>query len=243
MNDREMAERLKQAVRSEPAPPELAAKVRARLDESGRGDRRWGWLSWACATAVALVFAVGAAYREGYLLFTEGQREWFASSLLTKVSAPMKPGLDDHLHCSVYGDVPKNLPDRRIAVKDLPPRYAPVLAIVETAVPRPFRLYSAHVCTRGGRKFLHFQLKTDSKLLSVIVARRGTDESFVREKIAPALAASGTPIYEARARRFELAAVESGDYLAYVVSDLSAERNRGLMLAMAPQLADTLSRL
>jgi hypothetical protein len=244
MNDREMAARLKYAVKSQPVPPELAAKVRVRLDEAQRGRKGWSWMAWApVAAALAIAVALGSAYRDGHFRFTPGQRESFMASLLTKVSPPMRAGLDDHLHCSVYGNVPKDVPDRGIATQHLPRKFAPMLAIVEAAVPKPFQLYSAHVCERNRRRFVHFQLKTDSKLLSVIVTRRGAGESFVREKIAPALAASGTPIYEAGARRFELAAVESGDYLAYVVSDLPAERNRSVMLAMAPQLVETLARL
>ena len=165
------------------------------------------------------------------------------SSMLTKVSFTMRPGLDDHLHCSVYGRVPKDVPPLEEAVKKLPSEFTGLLRLVQAKAPQPFRIYSAHECRRKGRKFVHFQLKSDSKLLSVIVVRRGSDEAFVRSKIIPSMAASGVPVYQASALRFQVAAIESGDYLAYVVSDLTGDQNMRLMLAMAPELSSVLRQI
>jgi len=244
--DREMPARLRTAVRSEAVPPQLAVRIRQRIDaEAAKPKPGFWWIQSWLPAAAALVVCVGAgvAYQLGHLRFTVAQQESFMSSTLTKVSSTMKPGLDDHLHCSVYGRVPENVPPLSEAVKDLPPQFAGLLKTVQAKLPEPFRLYSAHECRRKGRKFVHFQLKTDSKLLSVIVTRRGADESFVRDKIVPSLAGSGASVYEARALRFQLAAIESGEYLAYVVSDLSSEHNTRLMLAMAPEISAFLGNL
>lgn len=245
--DREMIARLRAAARSETAPPELQVNVRRRLEEAAGDSRRWpAWLvrPWVPLTAaLAITFGAGIAYQLGHLRFTVSQQESFIASMMTKVSFPLKPGLDDHLHCSVYGRIPKKIPPSEQAVKDLPPQFRELLAIVRQNVPAPFQIYSAHECRRQGRKFVHFQLKTDSKLLSVIVTRRDIEESFVRDKIVPALAASGTSIYEARALRFQIAAIETQDYLAYVVSDLSREQNLNIMAAMAPSVHEFLTKL
>lgn len=245
--EREMLARVRNAVRSDVAPPDLQVKIRKRIEEQAAHNRRlpsWWIRPWLPLTAaVAICFAGGIAYQLGHLRFTVGQQESFMASMITKVSFPMKAGLDDHLHCSVYGRVPKNIPPLDEAVKDLPPQFRELLTVVQEKVPGPFRIYSAHECRRRGRKFVHFQLKTDSKLLSVIVTRRDVEESFVRDKIVPALAAAGTSIYEAKALRFQVAAIETRGYLAYVVSDLSSEQNVNLMAAMAPSVRQFLSKL
>ncbi|WP_321473314.1 hypothetical protein [uncultured Paludibaculum sp.] len=244
--DEQMAARLRQAVRSEPVPPELAVKIRQRLDEErarGFGSfwRMYAWVPTAAALIVCV--AAGIAYQQGHLRLTPGQRESFMESVLVNVSNPMRPGMDDHLHCSVYGRVPATIPPLAEAVKDLPPQFRELLTVVQEKVPPSFGVYSAHQCTRHGRKFVHIQLKSDSKLLSVIVTRRSVDESFVRDQIVPALTERGISLYEARSKRFAIAALETRDYLAYVVSDLGGEENRQLMLAMAPGMESVLRRL
>jgi hypothetical protein len=237
--------RLRKAVHSASAPPELSVKIRQRLDaESEQRATFWFGLPWVPITAaLAVCFGISVAYQLGHLRFTVGQQESFMASALTKVSYAMKPGLDDHLHCSVYGRIPKVIPPLADAVKDLPPQFAALLTIVQDKAPRPFQLYSAHQCTRHGRKFIHFQLKSESKLLSVIVTRRNVDESFVRDHIVPALAVQGTNVYQSHAVRFQMAAIESRDFIAYVVSDLSSDENRAIMLAMAPELHAALRKI
>jgi hypothetical protein len=237
--------RLRRAVRAEAAPPELSVKIRQRLDaETERRGTFWFGVPWVPITAaLAVCFGLSVAYQLGHLRFTAGQQESFMASTLTKVSYAMKPGLDDHLHCSVYGRIPKTIPPLADAVKDLPPQFAALLTVVQQKAPRPFQLYSAHQCTRHGRKFIHFQLISNSKLLSVIVTRRNVEESFVRDKIVPALAAQGTNVYLSHAVRFQMAAIESRDYIAYVISDLTSEENRAIMLAMAPEFQAILRKI
>lgn len=244
--DEQLAVRLRQAVRSQPVPPELTVKIRQRLDAEQERGRQGIWRAavWLpVAAALILCISAGLAYRQGHLRLTAGQRESFMNSMLVKVSTAMRPGLDDHLHCSVYGRVPETIPPLAQAVKDLPPQFAEVLTVVQQKAPQAFQLYSAHLCTRHGRKFVHFQLKSESKLLSVIITRRNVEESFVRDQIVPELTEHGVPLYEARAARFQMAAIETRDYLAYVVSDLGGAENRSLMLAMAPGIELVLRKL
>jgi hypothetical protein len=57
------------------------------------------------------------------------------------------------------------------------------------------------------------------------------------------MAASGVSVFKDQALRFQTAAIESGAYMAFVVSDLSADQNAGIMLSMAPQVAEFLAGL
>ncbi|MBN9656695.1 MAG: hypothetical protein J0H49_00875 [Acidobacteria bacterium] len=244
--DEQLAARLRQAVRSQQVPPELQVKIRQRLDAEQQRQEQGVWRAavWVpAAAALILCISAGVAYQQGHLRLTAGQRESFMNSMLVKVSTTMRPGLDDHLHCSVYGRVPDTIPPLAQAVKDLPPQFAEVLTVVQQQAPQSFQLYSAHLCTRRGRKFVHFQLKSESKLLSVIITRRNVEESFVRDQILPELQEHGVALYEARAARFQMAAIETRDYLAYVVSDLGGAENRKLMLAMAPGIQSVLRKL
>lgn len=232
--------RLQQAVRSVEPPPELAARIRQRLDRP-----RTLWLSWFTLLPVAAALAAAALYlgsQQGYFLFTPAQRESFMAAVVQLVPDSMKPGLLDHLHCSVYGEIPSDVPPLNVAARDLPDEFRPALDTALKNLPAPFRLYSAHECTQGGNTFIHFQFKTDSRLVSVIVTRRNSD-SFVRDRMLPAAGSGGLPVYATRAAWFHMAAIESGPFFAYVVSDLSRDRNLALMRAMAPSLHQHLTQI
>lgn len=240
----EMLARLRSAVKSEPVPPELQVRVRQRLDARAAAPR-FGWRSPWVPAAAMLVLCAGAAvlYQVGRLRVTVDDQESFIASTLQTVATPLKAGLDDHIHCSHYGRVPKTLPKLEEAAQALPPRYQSLLQVVASRAPGEFRIYGAHVCKRAGRKFVHFQLKSDAKLLSVIVVRKTQDESFVRHNLVPSVMASGIPVYSAASRQFQTAAIESGDYMAYVVSDMPREQNTQAMLALAPEVSEILAAL
>lgn len=240
----EMLARLRSAVKSEPVPPELQVKIRQRI-EARTAPARFGWRAPWVPVAAMLVLSAGAAvlYQVGKLRVTVEDQESFIASTLQTVATPLQAGLGDHIHCSHYGRVPKTLPTIEEAAKALPPRYASLLQVVSSRAPGEFRIYGAHVCKRAGRKFVHFQLKSDAKLLSVIVVRKTEDESLVLHNLAPSVMASGIPVYAAASRQFQTAAIESGDYMAYVVSDLPREQNTQAMLALAPKVSEILAAL
>jgi hypothetical protein len=208
-------------------------KIRQQLDQERQRKATALWARpWVPVAALLLVgVAGGLMYRAGHRALPVDPQEVESAALLSNVSQTMRPGLDDHLHCSVYGGnpVPDRMPALAEAVQDLPPQFRELLAAVQRHIPEQFRIYSAHECLRSGRKFVHLQLTTDSQLLSVIVTRRGVDESFVRD--------------QAKTLRFQLAALETRDYLAYVVSDLSEQQNLDLMTAMAPEIRLALQKL
>jgi hypothetical protein len=81
----------------------------------------------------------------------------------------------------------------------------------------------AHQCTYAGRHFIHLTFEKDGGLLSLVIARKERGESL--EGLSPATEASGIPIYQSAAGRYEVAGFEAGNYFAYVVSELRNNAN------------------
>ena len=106
---------------------------------------------------------------------------------------------------------------------DLGPTYSGLLPVVRAAVPQGYRVIMAHQCSYAGRKFIHLTFEKDGGLLSLVVARKQPGESV--EGMAPATQASGIPIYQSAAGRYEVAGFEAGNYFAYVVSELRGKAN------------------
>ena len=90
---------------------------------------------------------------------------------------------------------------------------------------------------------MHLALRSDSKLLSLVIALKRDGESFTKENLLPALSESGIPMYRVGVQRFEIAGFESKNHLVYVVSDLPQQRNMEIMTALAPAVTDLLNKL
>ena len=94
----------------------------------------------------------------------------------------------------------------------------------------------AHHCGYKGRKYTHITMQNDSHLMSLVIARKGQGESLGASGMASVLSESGIPMYTAGVQRFNIAVFETRDCLVYVISDLSADKNSRMMVAMAPAL-------
>jgi hypothetical protein len=240
----EANERLKQAVRGVEAPEYLKTRLQAHL-RTMEHPRRWRLnLAWAAVGALAvLCLALGLAYQSGYLRLSPGSREAYIASVSNKVPTLMRVGLGDHVHCSVFRKFPKDAPKVADLEKKLNAEYRPLIQVVQSNVPADYHLMIVHECRYHGRKFVHLSLKNDSHLLSLVIARKSEGESFGIEGVLPELVSSGIPIYRAGVQRFEMAAIESRDYLVYFISDLPGQRNTEMMTAMAPQVNEFLRKL
>jgi hypothetical protein len=71
---------------------------------------------------------------------------------------------------------------------------------------------------------VHFVLRSDSNLLSLVITEKQPRESFSRMEASSGAEVS-VPVYEVAARRFEVASLESQGYLAFIVSDLDRKNN------------------
>jgi hypothetical protein len=83
---------------------------------------------------------------------------------------------------------------------------------------------------------MHIGLKSDSRVVSVIVARKEPGENMRNSNLLPVISQGGLDIYGASAQRFRIAAFETSDHLAYVVSDDSEQQIRQLLAAIAPDI-------
>ena len=242
-----LRERLQAAVRAEPVPPFLEARIRARLQEDGSGLRRrprW-FTNWAWAGAVALVLVAGAAviYELGHLRFTEASHDSYIAQVSHQVATIMRVGLGNHLHCAYFRKYPKTPPPMEVFVRMMGPEYSGLLPIVTRELPRGMKIASAHRCTTQGRRFVHVALEGGSQLMSLVIARKADGESFAVEGILPTLSQSGTPIYRAAAKQFEIASFESRDHLVYLISNLPGQENTNRLLAMTPAVRLLLENL
>ncbi len=240
-----MNERLKSAVRSIEAPAYLETRIRANLQAAQAPAQRTLWARpWAAVAAVAVVCASGIiAYELGHLRLTANAQESYIAKVTMQVGTLMRVGLGDHVHCAVFRKYPKDPPKVEELQATLGPEYAGLIPILRSKVSGDYRLMLGHQCRYHDRKFVHLTLQSESKLLSVVIARKGDGESFKTEQLVPALTQAGIPIFQAGVQRFELAAFESRDHMVYVISDLPKEQNIEIMTALAPQVKAFLNKL
>ena len=238
-NDRELQARLRAAVRAETAPPDLAARIRARRD-SPAPFWAFGWKALAAAGTMALVLGGFTGYQLGHFRYTDGAQESYIASISERLPGIMTVGLGDHVHCAIQRKAAKDTMAAEAYAESMGERFAGLAALVKDHVPAGFRIVEAHQCTHRGRPFAHIALRKDSKLVSVVIAAKADGETLAG--LPSALAASGIPIYHAGAQGFQIAAFEAGEFLAWVVSDFDVAGNSRVTAALAGPVAGYLGR-
>ncbi len=242
---KQMRERVKSAVRSVEPPPFLETKIRASIRESAARQRGPAWIRALAGAGVTLAAAAAllVAYQLGHLRWTTASQDSYIAAIANRVPTLMRVGLKDHVHCAYYRKYPKNPPQMEQFVADMGPQYQGLIPIVREKVPSEFRLEQAHQCSYKKRKYVHMVLKSGSRLMSLVLAKKGDGESFRTEDLRPALAESGIPMYRSGVQHFQIGAFETRDYLVYVISDLSEQQNSEMMLALAPAVKAFLGKL
>jgi hypothetical protein len=220
--------RLKDAVKSESAPPHIHARIRSHLREPAPG----GFWAVPVALAGALCGSLLIFYSLGGLRLTTGARESYIASVSARVSGLMRIGLGDHIHCAIFHR-PKTPPSAEKIEESLGPQYGPLVPVVRRYVPDQYHLLIAHQCDYHGRRFVHLAFADDFHLLSLVIADKREGESFEVQRILPALVQSGIPLYQAAAQRFALDAFETRGRLVYLISDLPLRENSKMMAALA----------
>ena len=243
--------RLKAAVNAQSVPPELQARIREKIrtdHSSSWFSAGWfasGWSRGAVAMAASLVICVGvwlhySPEKLPALADRPGQNVYIQKVSAT-LSAVLKVGLGDHIHCSIFRKYPKDPPPAEKMEADLGASYKGLLPVVRAAVPDGYRVIMAHQCGYAGRHFIHLTFQKDGDLLSLVVARRKDGESL--GALAPALETSGVPVYQAAAEHYQVAGFEAGDFLAYVVSDLKSKANLQIAANLAPAVREFLLKI
>jgi hypothetical protein len=225
--------RLRGAVlRSAEAPAFLGARIRANLQAPARAA--WWRKSWVPAAALAGLGVAGViGYQVLELRLTVERQENYIAAVSSRVASILRVGLGDHIHCAVFRKYPKKAPAAETLAAELGPKHGKLVEIVKERAPKGFELVMAHECGFHGRRFVHLAMKSETKLISLVIVKKEDGESFQAAGLVPALREAGLPMYEAGAENFSIAAFESGRHLAYLISDLPAGENRNVMLALA----------
>jgi hypothetical protein len=234
-----MKARLKSAVQNQSVPEDLQTRLQAVLREESR--RSIAWTRWASAAAAVLVVAGGLWFELPRwtrpalpdLADRRGQ-DAFIQKVSASLSAVLKVGLGDHIHCSIFRKYPKNPPSVEEMAEKLGPSYQELVPLVKARVPEGYRIILAHQCGFQGRRFVHLTLTNGSSLLSLVITRRQPGESM--QALTVSDHASGVPVYQAAAQNYDVAGFETNQFLAYVVSDLGARKNLQIAYALAPSV-------
>jgi hypothetical protein len=133
----------------------------------------------------------------------------------------LRVALDDHLHCAV---IHHPVPSVAGEPNQLPERLKGLTGLVQENVPSEFALKLAHECQDQGRSFIHLTFADGQHLMSIVITHREDGESL----------GNGTP--QTVRDHFQLAALESGEFFVYTVSDLPAQANADILAAVAPGL-------
>jgi len=232
---------LQNAVRGEALPVDLQDKVRKRIHEEGPW-RLWtiGFsLRWMSAVAALIVLSVA-----GWIALRERQtQDTYIATISARLSGILQIGLRDHIHCAVFRKYPKDPPTFAQLAGKMGPRYVGLVPLVKEKIPDEYRIVLAHQCSYQGRHYVHMVLKGRSSLLSLVITRKNSGESFPNFKLAPALEAAGVPVYRGGVEQFQVAAFETQTFLAFLISDLPSENNLQLAAALAPDVHGFLSKL
>jgi anti-sigma factor (TIGR02949 family) len=207
---------------------DVLRKLRASQTRSFAGVDVKRWALGAVAVAV-IVFG----------LFTG---EWLRLSRGEQLIASiLKLGVSDHLICAIRGhNYPEvaNPPDQ--IREKLGARYAPLLRVMQQRLPG-FDLLEGHICSIPGsdRKYVHFITRGHGTILSVILTER-SGAAFPTDKLLLSADSGGLGIYQDDLGGMEIAGFESGQYFAFVVSDLNQKELLQLARGLAPALNETL---
>jgi len=231
--------RLKAAVQDQPVPAELRVLVRERL--RAQRHRAW-WMPslnrWVLAAAgIAVCFGLWSVYPSERMpaLSDRAGQDTYIQKISVDLASVLRPGLADHIHCSVFRKYPANPPSLEEMEAKLGPEFKGILPATKSAVPEGYRIVMAHHCGYAGRKYTHVTLRKGDSLISLVIVRKLDGESF--DALAPALQISGIGVYQSAAGRYQVAGFDAGESLVFVVSDLKAAAN----LEIAANLAGTVN--
>jgi len=238
---------LRRAIASERTSPALRQRVESRIRESEsafailRFSPRWA-LAAAAAAVVILGSVVAVRWRNNRLYDNPEAQAAYIRAVASHLSPVVRVGLADHLHCAVFRRFPQEYPAEAVAAQQLGPQFVQLVSMVKERMPGEYRVLMAHRCSYAGRHYVHFVLKSDSSLLSLVITEKQRGESFSEMHTSSGPEAR-VPIYEAGLKRFQVAGFESQAYLAFVVSDLNQQSNLELAESLAPVVSRFLDSL
>lgn len=213
------------AVRAQTASPVMRERIREHLD---RGVARpavslRGW-SFAAASVALTLIAGTLVYRGSFRetpLPDDAAQDRFSASVEAQLVPVIQTGMRDHIHCALFRKYPPTPISNEQMVADMGP-FSPLISLIRAKVPVRYRIEQAHRCTVKGRRYVHLIFRDNTALISVIMAEKRDGEAISESLTA------------AHAGKFQAAAFESGKYVAWIISDLSAGANLELARAVQP---------
>jgi len=223
---------LQRAVANRPMPESMRANIlRTLRDSQRRSLSRVAVKRWTLGLAAAAVVLFGVFAAE-WLNLRRGEQ---------LIASILKLGVSDHLICTIKGhNYPETANPLDQIREKLGARYAPLLQVVQQRLPG-FELLEGHICSIPGsdRKYVHFITRGQGSILSVILTERN-GAALPRDKLLLSADSGGLGIYQDHLSGMEIAGFESGQYFAFVVSDLNQKELLQLARGLAPVLSETL---
>jgi len=236
----QLQERIRSAARGVRPPADLAARVQRTLDSDRRpAVRLWVPLAMAASILVGILLSWGWQNSGTSPKQTPEEYTAEASASLTPV---MRVGFVNHLHCTIFGRNFAKQPDLQKVLAELGPRNATLYPVLANHVPAGYTVAAGHICEWKGHRYLHLVARKGESLLSLLFTRRGTGEAF-EHGLRPVSARTPLPVYASTVQLFNLAGLETKDFLVFVISDLPADQNTGLLSSMATELAASANQL
>jgi Putative zinc-finger len=223
---------LQRAVVNRPVPESVRADVLRSLRESQpRSFMRPSTTRWAIGLA-SIAFILLSLFAANWMSLRRGEQ---------LVASILKLGVSDHIVCAIKGhNYPEvaNPPDQ--IRNKLGARYAVLLQVVQERLPG-FEVLEGHICSIPGsdRKYVHFITRGQGTILSVILTERD-GAALPTDKLLLRADSGGLGIYRDHLSGMEIAGFESGQYFAFVVSDLNQKELLQLARRLAPALNKTL---
>jgi hypothetical protein len=159
-------------------------------------------------------------------------QDTFIQKVSESLSAVLKVGLGDHIHCAVFRKYPKNPPSAGEMAQKLGAAYQDLAPLVKARIPAEYRIILAHQCGYQGRRFVHLTLTNGSNLLSLVITRKQPGETLQTQTGAGRV--MGVALYQSAAGNYDVAGFETDQFLAYIVSDLGAKQNFQIASTVAP---------
>ncbi len=232
---------LRSAVRAEEVPPALRAKIQTGIRAS-RPAGRFSPVSMFSLTRghIAIAASLLAALCLGvWVVFAvmDGVRDTNATlqarlnpTLSEQTRQNLNVGLGDHVHCAIDNGFWVEHFD--IINRDLGNEYAALVTLVEGNLGRDYTISAAHTCLVNEREFAYLIFRNRDKTLSVILTKKD-GEDFTPDDW---MEVSGAPLHRGRTEDYAVAGFETGEHLAFVVSNLNPDENTRIAERIAPSV-------
>jgi len=226
-------------------PAGLSEKIRRQIRQNEpQPSKITSWTRWGAVAAAVLLVTLGTWTLRGRWaggdIYSDGPvQDAFIQRISQTISTVLRVGLRDHVHCAVLSGIPKTAPTLEQVAQDMGPKYNGLVPLVRASIPADYRIVMGHQCDYAGRVYVHLTMSNGRNLMSLVIAHKEPGESLA--SLAPALTTSDVRVYQAAAQRYEVAGFETGDYLAFVVSDLNTKENLQVAGNLAPSIHTFLS--